>query len=146
MPSPTERAHVIALINGSPDTVDMLRFAFEDAGFQVVNTFTHLIRAGKVDVESFIQHHQPHAIVYDIAPPYASNWALFRRLCQLPALKDRPVVITSTNPTRLRELAEIEDHQGICEMVETPYLLAQLIQTVREAIGRSRLTPLPRGR
>ena len=143
MPSPTERAHLIALINGSPDIVDMLRFAFEHAGFRVVNTFTHLIRSGEVDIESFMEQHQPQAIVYDIAPPYANNWALFRRLCQLPALKDRPVVITSTNPARLRELAEIEDHQGICEMVETPYLLAQLIEKVREAIGRNRLTPLP---
>ena len=112
----------------------MLRVAFEHAGFVVVSTFTHLVRAGEVDLEAFIAQHQPQAIVYDIAPPYASNWNLFRHFSQLPALKGRPFVITSTNPARLRELAEID--QEIYEIVETPYLITQLIETVRKAAVR----------
>ena len=141
---PTERPPVVALINSTPDIVELLRVAFEHAGFVVVSTFTHLIRSGDVDLDSFVEQHQPQAIVYDIAPPYASNWNLFRHISQLPALKDRPFVITSTNPARLRELAEVADHT-ICEMVETPYLLDQLIKKVREAIDRNRLTQSVRG-
>ena len=129
---PTSKPAVIALINSTPDIVDMLRIAFQHAGFVVVSTFTHLVRAGEVDLEAFIKQHQPQAIVYDIAPPYASNWNLFRHLSQLPALKDRPRVITSTNPARLRELAHTDDE--ICEIVETPYLLDQLIEAVRKAV------------
>ena len=132
---PTTSPPVIAVINSSPDIVDMLRVAFEHAGFVVVSTFTYLVRAGEVDLEAFIAQHQPQVIVYDIAPPYASNWNLFRHLRQLPALKDRPVVITSTNPTRLRELAEID--QEILEIVEIPYVVTQLIETVRKAAVRN---------
>ena len=132
MDMPTTNPRVIALINSAPDTVEMLRYAFHHAGFVVVSTFTHLVRTGEVDIEAFIQQHQPQAIVYDIAPPYATNWNLFRHLSQLPALKDRPCVITSTNPARLRELAQTEDH-AISEIVETPYLLDQLIGAVRKA-------------
>ena len=134
---PTTNPPVIALINSAPDTVEMLRFAFHHAGFVVVNTFTHLIRAGEVDIEAFIRQHQPLAIVYDIAPPYATNWNLFRHLSQLPALKDRPCVLTSTNPARLRELAHTEDHE-ISEIVEIPYLLDQLIGAVRKAAMHKR--------
>ena len=136
MTTSTDRPPVIALINSTPDVVEMLRVALEQAGFVVVSTFTHLIRTGDVDLESLIEQHQPQAIVYDVAPPYASNWNLFRHVSQLPALKDRPFVITSTNPERLRELAQTEGHE-ISEIVEKPYLLSQLIETVRSATSRN---------
>jgi DNA-binding NtrC family response regulator len=91
-----------------------------------------------VDLEAFIQQHQPRAIIYDIAPPYASNWNLFRHLSQLPALRGRRFVITSTNPGRLRELAEVG--QEVYEIVEIPYVITQLVETVAAAAanqGRS---------
>ena len=116
--------------------MEMLRVAFEHAGFVVVSTFTHLVRDGVVDVEAFIEQHQPQVIVYDIAPPYANNWNLFRRLSQLPALKDRPFVITSTNPVRVRELAQTD--QEVSEVVEIPYVITQLIETVRAAAVQKR--------
>ena len=132
---PTTSPAVIAIINSSPDIVEMLRVAFEHAGFVVVSTFTHLVRDGEVDLEAFIEQHQPQVIVYDIAPPYANNWNLFRHLSQLPALKGRPFVITSTNPVRVRELAQTD--QEICEIVEIPYVITQLIETVRKAAVRN---------
>jgi CheY-like chemotaxis protein len=133
---PTTRPPVIAIINSSPDIVEMLRVAFEHAGFVVVSTFTYLIRDGEVDLEAFIEQHQPQVIVYDIAPPYVNNWNLFRHLNQLPALKDRPFVITSTNPVRVRELAQTD--QEVSEIVEIPYVITQLIETVRAAAVRKR--------
>jgi len=132
-----DRPPVIALINSTPDVVEMLRVALEQAGFVVVSTFTHLIRTGEVDLESLVEQHQPQAIVYDVAPPYSSNWNLFLHVSQLPGLKERPFVITSTNPVRLRELAQTEG-QEISEIVEKPYLLSQLIETVRSATARKR--------
>jgi CheY-like chemotaxis protein len=133
----SERPPVVALINSTPDIVEMLRIAFEHAGFVVVSTFTYLVRSGDVDLEAFMKQHQPQAIVYDIAPPYSTNWNLFRHLSQLPALHDRPIIITSTNPARLQQLAEVADHT-ISEIVETPYVLNELINKVRQAIDTSR--------
>ena len=51
MTTSTDRPPVIALINSTPDVVEMLRVALEQAGFVVVSTFTHLIRTGDVDLE-----------------------------------------------------------------------------------------------
>ena len=103
----------------------------EYAGFVVVSTYTFLIRQGEINIEAFIQQHQPEAIVYDIAPPYTSNWHLFEHISQLPGLKGRPFVLTSTNPARVRELAKTDE--AIFEIVETPYQIMQLVDIVRKA-------------
>ena len=60
-----------------------------------------------------------------------SNWNLLLHLGQLPALRGRRFVITSTNPGRFRELAKVE--QEVHEIVEIPYVLTQLVETVAEA-------------
>jgi CheY-like chemotaxis protein len=131
MRQPGPRPTVIALINSTPDVIEMLRVAFEYAGFVVVSTYTFLIRQGEINIEAFIQQHQPEVIVYDIAPPYTSNWHLFEHISQLPALKGRPFVLTSTNPARVRELAKTDE--AIFEIVETPYQIMQLVDIVKRA-------------
>jgi hypothetical protein len=128
---PRSRPPVIALINSTPDVIEMLRIAFEYAGFVVVSTYTFLIRQGEINIEAFIQQHQPEAIVYDIAPPYTSNWHLFEHVSRLPGVKGRPFVLTSTNPARVRELAKTDE--AIFEIVETPYQIMQLVDIVRQA-------------
>lgn len=131
MRQPGPRPTVIALINSTPDVIEMLRVAFEYAGFVVVSTYTFLIRQGEINIEAFVQQHQPEAIVYDIAPPYTSNWHLFEHIRHLPALKGRPFVLTSTNPARVRELAKTDE--AIFEIVETPYQIMQLVDIVKRA-------------
>jgi CheY-like chemotaxis protein len=131
MKQPATRPSVIALINSTPDVIEMLRVAFEYAGFVVVSTYTFLIRQGEINIEAFIQQHQPEAIVYDIAPPYTSNWHLFEHISQLPGLKGRPFVLTSTNSARVRELAKTDE--AIFEIVETPYQIMQLVDIVKQA-------------
>ncbi|MBA2303833.1 MAG: hypothetical protein H0W08_14535 [Acidobacteria bacterium] len=129
-----QRLPVVALINSTPDVIDMLRIAFEQAGFVVVSTFTYLIREGDVDLESFLAQHRPDVIVYDIAPPYKSNWQLFLQLRAIPGFNDRPVVLTSTNPTRVQQFAQTA--QAVFEIVETPYEVMKLVDTVAHAAGR----------
>ena len=53
---------VAAIVNTSPDTVDLLRDALERAGFLVVSCFTHDIREGRVDFEAFLRAHKPSVI------------------------------------------------------------------------------------
>ena len=83
------RPTVVAVFNTSPDTVDLLRFVFEHAGFTVVSAFTWEMRDSKVDVEAFMRQHSPHVVVYDVAPPYEENWHLFKHFCAMPAFRSR---------------------------------------------------------
>src|SRR5689334_4964904 len=88
---------VIAVINSTPDVVDMMRIAFEQAGFVVVSAFTYELRDGHVNLDSFAGEHDPKVVVYDIAPPYDANWQLFQHVASLPVMQGRQFVITSTN-------------------------------------------------
>jgi DNA-binding response OmpR family regulator len=128
---------VVAIINTSPDVVDMLRLAFEQAGLVVVTALTHEVREGLVDIDSFVRQHEPQAIIYDVAPPYAANWRLFEHVRSRPAVRQCKFVLTSTNPAHVRELAG--SNQQVYEIVGKPFDLDQIVQAAREAV-RARAT------
>lgn len=126
-----EAGTTVAVINTSPDVVDLLRRALEPAGFVVVTAMTFEIREGKVDLQRFIEEHNPRVIVYDIAPPYDANWRLFRHLCSQPWMGRREFVVTSVNT---REVQKVASGSGaIYEVVGKPYDLGQIVDAVREA-------------
>jgi|ERR671935_273118 hypothetical protein len=96
---------VAAVFNTSPDIVDLLRRALEPAEFVTVSALTYQIREGVVDVETFLRQHDPSVVVYDIAPPYDANWQLFQHICRMDAMRDRRIVLTSTNARHVEQLA-----------------------------------------
>lgn len=123
---------IVALINSSPDVVDMIRITMEQAGIVLVSTFTHEIRDGEVDIEAFVRQHDPKVIIYDIAPPYDANWLLFQHICNMPSLQGRHFIITTTNERHVRGLSGTE--QPLFEIVGKPYDLERLAEAVKEAV------------
>jgi DNA-binding NtrC family response regulator len=124
---------VVAVINSTSDVVDMLRIVLQDAGFVVVTAFTHDIRDGRVELDQFMAH-RPSVVVYDVAPPYQANWKLFQHIRRLEAMQDCAFVLTSTNVARVRKM--IQTGEPFYEIVDTPYDLDQLVDAVRNAVGR----------
>ena len=124
---------VVALINSSPDVVDMIRITMEQAGIVLVSTFTHEVRDGVVDIQAFVRQHDPKVILYDIAPPYEANWLLFQHICSMPALKGRHFIVTTTNERHVRDLAGRS--QPLYEIVGKPYDLERLAEAVTEAVS-----------
>ena len=127
---------VAAIFNTSPDLVDLVRRAFEPAGIVTVSVLTHQIREGAVDIDSFIRQHDPHVIVYDIAPPYDANWALFLHICRMDGMRHRQFVVTSINAKHVEALTS---GQSVYEIVGKPYDLDRLVHAVKEA-SRARPT------
>jgi CheY-like chemotaxis protein len=121
---------VVAVINTAPDTVDLLKDALERAGFVVVSTYTHAIRDGEVDIEAFLRAHQPKVIVYDIAPPYERNWALFQNLRQT-VLSGHRFVLTSVNSAQVEKLVGRDER--VYEVVGHSDDLGAVVQATREA-------------
>jgi DNA-binding response OmpR family regulator len=128
---PTPRP-VIAILNTAPDTVELLRIFFEQSGFVAVNAFTFDIREGRTNLRAFVDEHKPDVVLYDIAPPYDRNFALFRHLRETGALKDLPVVLTSTNVRAVRSF--VADPPEIHEVIGKPYDLNELLKAVRKAM------------
>ncbi len=121
---------VIAIINTSPDTIEMLSLLFEHHGFAVVSTYTHQIRLGEFNLRAFIDQHRPDVLVYDISPPYERNWRFFLHLRET-TLGDIPCVLTSTNIGVVRSL--IDPELAIYEVVEKPYYMEQIMAAVERA-------------
>jgi len=133
----TSEPTVAAVFNTSRDIVDLLRHALEPAGIVTVSAMTHEIRDGAVDVSAFLAAHGPDVVVYDIAPPYDANWRLFQHVCRLPAMRDRPIVLTAVNRRHVEHLAG--SNTRIYEVVGKPLDLDEIVTAVRHA-ARSRPT------
>ena len=128
-----ESPDVVAVINSSPDVVDMLRLTLEHAGVVVVSALTWEVREGEVDLERFVSQHQPRVAIYDIAPPYESNWRLFQHIRSMPALAGIHFVLTSTNARQVEQFAAGND-QRIYEIVGKPFDLGEIVQAAKEAL------------
>lgn len=122
---------LVAVFNTSPDTVEMLRAILQHSGFLVASAFTYDIRDGRVDLQTFMRQNRAAVIVYDIAPPYEANWALFQHVRADPALEHCRFVITSTNASEVQKLAGRDER--IYEIVGKPYDLDLIVRAVKEA-------------
>jgi CheY-like chemotaxis protein len=134
----TERdpREVVAIINTSPDTIDLLKDLLERAGFLVVSTYTHDIREGKLDLVAFLRTHEPRVIVYDIAPPYERNWQFLQHLRQT-VLAGYRFVLTTTNTSRVEPLVGRDEQ--VYEVVDKTPDLDAILRATREAL-RARAT------
>ena len=128
-----QRPKVVAVVNTSPDTIDMLRFVFEHAGYTVVSAYTWAMRDAAVDPEAFLRQHAPDIVVYDVAPPYEENWRLFQHFRSMPVNQDRKFVITTTNIKQVRAVAG--DGPVLHEIIGKPYDLDLVVKAVQAAIG-----------
>ena len=133
MTSPT----TVAVVNTSPDTVDLLRGALERAGFLVVSCFTHDIRDGRTDFEAFMRTHQPSVISYDIAPPYTPNVKLYQHIRGMDATASCQFVITATNAAQVQQLLGRDEH--VYEVVDKDEDLGRIVQAIKAA-SRARPT------
>jgi CheY-like chemotaxis protein len=124
---------VVAVINTSPDVVELLRNVLQSAGYVAVSSFTNEIRDGAIDVERFIRQHDPKVIIYDVAPPYEANWRLFEHIRSMPAMRGRFFVITTTNARHVEHLAGRD--QQVFEVVGKPLDLDAIVAATRQALN-----------
>jgi CheY-like chemotaxis protein len=127
------RPDVVAVINTSPDVVDMLRLTLEHAGIVVVSAMTWEVRDGEVDLERLVAQHQPKVVLYDVAPPYENNWHLFEHVRAMPVMAGVQFVITTTNAKQIEQFAR-QNNERVYEIVGKPFDLGEIVTAVREAL------------
>jgi DNA-binding response OmpR family regulator len=123
---------VIAVFNSSDDTVELLRTFLEEQGFQTVAGHIPDLKKGELDLVTFIQHHAPSVIVYDISPPYDANWTFLRLVRSSEPVRNRRFVITTTNKPALDKLVGATE---AIEIIGKPYDLRQLLAAIRSALA-----------
>jgi hypothetical protein len=121
----------VAIVNTTPDSVEMLRHVLTRAGFVVVSCYTHEIRDGVIDFEAFMRQHRPSVIAYDLAPPYEANFRLFTHVRSMPAVAGCQFVLTSVNPANVIRLVGRDER--IYEVVDREEDLMMFVNAVKEA-------------
>jgi DNA-binding response OmpR family regulator len=131
-----DRIHqeIVAVVNSSEDTVEMLRNCLQQHGFtSIVTGHIHDFKVGDADFVRFVAEHNPAVFVYDISLPYDKNWTFLRLLLDTESMRGRKVVLTTTNKQRLEELV---GPTGAFEIVGKPYDLDEIVAAVEAALRK----------
>jgi len=125
---------VIGIANTSEDIIELLRLAFERAGWTTAAIHLPDVKAGRVSFEEFLRRHDPAGLVIDIAPPYDDNWRFVAQLRALDIMRRRAVVITTTNVRHLTRLSGEET--GALEIVGKPNDIEAVVDAMRRALAK----------
>jgi DNA-binding response OmpR family regulator len=63
-----------------------------------------------VDFDKYMDKHNPEVVIFDLSPPYDENWHFFKTMRDANTMKERGVVLTTTNKARLDEVLGEDSH------------------------------------
>jgi CheY-like chemotaxis protein len=124
---------IIAIFNSSAEVLDLLREVMESIGHATVTAHIDDLKRGRIDMISFVDQYQPDCIIYDVAPPYDTNWTFLRLMMSSKAMRGRAFVVTTTNK---RALDELIGPNEVIELVGKPFDLEQIRDAVTRAMER----------
>jgi DNA-binding response OmpR family regulator len=126
---------VVALFNASDDTVEMVQRMLDASDFNcLIGCHFSDLKNGRIDFAQYLARHDPDVVVFDISPPYKENWEFFKTLRDAKAMKDRGLVLTTTNKARLDET--VGKDSDAFEIVGKPYDLDQIKVAIHAARKR----------
>ena len=127
------KRRIVAIFNTNPEVLDLVREALEEVGFATVVAHIDDLKRGRIDMVQYVEEHQPDAIVYDVAPPYDTNWTFLGLMRSSKVMQGRAFVVTTTNKKALDELMGPSD---VIELLCKPYDLEQIVQAVEAALDK----------
>ena len=124
----------IAIVDDSPEVVDLLREVLEEAGYDVL-TFS-----GEGDsLLSDVATASPNAVILDLLfrgpSSQLSGWEYFRLMRAHEALRHVPILVCSGDVAALRERREEIDRDPLLVAIEKPFTLDMLEDAVSRLVS-----------
>lgn len=121
----TPRPYVAVTFSPQPSVAYFLRGVLDSAGFQVAEAAFR-----PDDLEAAVHRAHPDVIVYDVSYPFTENWRQCQQLLQRAAVRDIPVVITTSEQ---RELKRSVGVSAAVELFSRPDDVTELRRVVQRA-------------
>ena len=113
----------IAVIEDDRDLSDLLRYAFEQEGFEFSGTHDG------ATASEFCQREQPDAIVLDVMLPGMDGFTICRHLREDPYMRDTPVVFLTARTEEADRLRGLEN--GGDDYLVKPFSVRELVARVK---------------
>lgn len=120
----------IAIVHGSDALATAIASALEAQGWSTATASVHDFGPGRRNPASFLDHHNPRVVVWEILHPYEAHWRDFQCVYQSPAGRRRGYVFAATDPVALSEVA---GKIRTVELMGEPFELRELYLAVRRA-------------
>ena len=118
----------IAIVDDSPEMIDLLRDVLEDRGFDVVTS------GGERDLVEDLVAAAPDAIILDLLFPgpgsQLSGWDHLQLIRSHDALRQVPVLVCSGDVVALRKRADDIRRDPLTDVIEKPFSLETLERAV----------------
>lgn len=115
----------ILLIEDEEDVVVLLRFRFEQEGYEVLSA------ANGVEGLRILQQEHPHLVLLDVMMPRMNGWETCKRIRQY---SDVPIIMLTALGRETDKVRGLE--MGADDFVTKPFGMAELIARVRAALRR----------
>lgn len=125
-------SRVVGILNSTEDVIAILCELLADEGYASRAAYIPAFKRGRGDIAAWLDGLAPTAILYDIPPPYAENWAFYQDVRALPAARPHRFIVTTTNKRVLEALAGPTD---AIEFIGKPFDLAEIAERVHAALG-----------
>jgi DNA-binding response OmpR family regulator len=121
----------IAVINDNPDFLELMAAILdEDAGYDV-----SLFDGERTSVDE-IAAVDPGLVIVDLVLGGASGWEIVALSRADARLADRPILVCSADVTSLREKSEELERIGNVHVLEKPFTIDQITETVERLVGK----------
>lgn len=121
------------IIDDDPDTVDLIKIIFRNAGLDVIGAYN-----GPEAIEKCADLH-PHVILLDLMMPGMDGWETYDKI---RSLTDAPVIVVSADIKKENVVRGL--NLGFDDYVTKPFYPPELVARVKSVMRRvDKVTPIP---
>ncbi|MEW6557890.1 MAG: response regulator [Elusimicrobiota bacterium] len=111
------------------ETLELLKFALEQAGYQVIP-----VTNGKALIEKAVTE-KPDLLIVDLMMPQIDGFTGIILLRKNPELKDIPIIV-STGYEQLKNLFMLHEVAKIQDFIAKPFMVETLLDKIKQIYGK----------